>query len=182
MGMRVLGAGNWYRRSRSSVVGSLLASWYDMYMSPFLVAILVCLGSSSQLLRFWHWLLTLVHGFGLNCFLRLLGGVVVNRCLQIAGTVGSGGGCRCTPLVARDRLGLVVRSRHRSRAVNCRRHRPRRACAAPGVADGLTWVRFSEARLRRNHRSVRWEGQKRPSRRIVPLAALGPRLGRVNKN
>jgi hypothetical protein len=25
-------------RSRSSVVGSLLASWYDMYMSPFLVA------------------------------------------------------------------------------------------------------------------------------------------------
>ena len=84
-------------------------------MSPFLVAILVCLGSSSQLLRFWHWLLTLVHGFGLNCFLRLLGGVVVNRCLQIAGTVGSGGGCRCTPLVARDRLGLVVRSRHRRR-------------------------------------------------------------------
>ena len=111
----------------------------------------------------WHWLLTLVHGFGLHCFLSLLGGVVVNRCLQIAGTVGSGGGCRCTPLVARDRLGLVVRSRHRSRAVNCRRHRPRRACAAPGVADGLTWVRFSEARLRRNHRSVRWEGQKRPS-------------------
>ena len=34
--------------------------------------ILVCLGSSSLLLRFWHWLLTLVHGFGLNCFLRLL--------------------------------------------------------------------------------------------------------------
>ena len=35
---------------------------------------------------------------------------MVNRCLQIAGTVGSGGGCRCTPLVARDRLGLELSS------------------------------------------------------------------------
>ena len=77
--------------------------------------ILVRLDSSGLLLRIWHGLLTLVHKFGFHCLFLLLGGVVVNRCLQIAGTEGCGGSCRCTPLVARDSLGLVVRSRRRRR-------------------------------------------------------------------
>ena len=46
--------------------------------------ILVRLDSSGLLLRIWHGLLTLVHKFGLHCLFLLLGGVVVNRCLQIA--------------------------------------------------------------------------------------------------
>ena len=35
--------------------------------------------------------------------------------LQIIGTAGCGGSCRCKPLVARDSLGLVVRSSSRRR-------------------------------------------------------------------
>ena len=73
-----------------------------------------------------------------------------------------------------DSLGLVVRSRRRRRraelpiycqfTANCRRHRPRRACAEPGVADGLTCVRFSAAAAApSNHIIVPWDGQKRPS-------------------
>ena len=77
--------------------------------------ILVRLGSSSLLLRVWHGLLTLVHRFGFLCFFLLLGGVVVHRCLQIAGTELCGRSCPCTPLVGRDSLGLVVHSRRRRR-------------------------------------------------------------------
>ena len=77
--------------------------------------ILVRLGSSGLLLRVWLGLLTLAHSFGFLCAFLRLGGFVVNRCLQIAGTEGCGGSCGCTPFVARDSLGLVVRSRRRRR-------------------------------------------------------------------
>ena len=47
-------------------------------------------------------------------FLLLLVGVVLNRRLQIAGIVRCvGGSRRCTPLVARDGLGLLVVSSRR---------------------------------------------------------------------
>ena len=114
--------------------------------------ILVRLGSSGLLLRVWLGLLTLAHSFGFLCAFLRLGGFVVNRCLQIAGTEGCGGSCGCTPFVARDSLGLVVRSRRRRRraelpfAVGIGLNAERGACAAPGVAGGLT-LAFVSARV-----------------------------------
>ena len=110
---------------------------------------------------------------------------MVNRCLQIAGTVGSGGGCRCTPLVARDNLGLVVRSRRR------RRRAELPIAVGIGLAElalHLAWLTachaFVSAKLGSVGTTEVCAGRVKSGHLagIVTLAALGPRLGRVNKN
>jgi len=73
---------------------------------------------------------------------------------------------RCCCKAGRGRAGMVCEHhpsphpRPKSQAAG-RAPAPARARARARAV--WPWVRFSEARLRRNHRSVRWEGQKRPS-------------------
>ena len=110
-----------------------------------------------------------------NWFLFLLVGVVLNRRLQIAGIVWCvGGSHRCTPLVARDGLGLLVVSSRR------RAELPLTVgIGRPELARHLAWLAWLVVRFSKP--LVRLDGVPQKSAvggEIAAMLTLRPKLGR----
>ena len=107
-----------------------------------------------------------------NWFLFLLVGVLLNRRLHIAGIVRCvGGSHRCTPLVARDGLGLLVVSSRR------RAELPLTVgIGRPELARHLAWLAWLVVRFSKGRDGV--PQKSAVGGEIAAMLPLGPKLGR----